>query len=431
MAADLGGFARYSPPHPIRPGEQGMASIEAGEAQGQAPRTSLDIIGEEIADDPFPVLAELRALGPVVWHEAYGSWLVTSDREIRKVLTDQHRFTVEGSVLEELFGANAFISTDDRHRHDSLRNVFAEAFRHEALERLRPRIEAICEELLAPIAKRLEAGESVDIDAALCRPLPARVIGAMMGIEEEMLTQVMGWADAMVEGGSVYLHRAEAERRMAIREEAKGSLSAYLITRMDYRRSHPGEDLVSLLVSAEAARGIADEHLVENLRQLLFAGNETTAKWLANIFVTYGEFPEVRRELAADPALVRQANDEVMRWRNPIGTIMRVVRGGPVELGGVRMVDGDAVSLVLTSGNRDPARYTDPERFDIHRELLPNLGFGLGLHNCLGLALAKLEAEVAVRGFLARIPDYALVAPFHYSPVPARGPSPVVIALER
>jgi len=408
-----------------------MASIQAGSAAREAPVTSLDIIGADVADDPFPVLAELRAFGPVVWHEAYGSWLVTTDREIRKVLTDQARFTVEGTVLEDLFGANAFISTDDRHRHDSLRNIWADAFRRPALERLRPRIGAMLDRLLDPIAKRLGSGESIDIDAALCRPLPAMVIGALMGVEDDMLGQVMGWADAMVEGGSVYLDKEEAERRMAVREEAKASLAAYLIGQMEYRRTHPGDDLVSMLVSAEAARGIPDEHLVENLRQLLFAGNETTAKWLANIFVTFGEFPEVRRELVADPSLIPQANDEVMRWRNIIGTIMRKVRGGPVELAGITLADGDAVSLVLTSGNRDPARYEDPDRFDIHRMPQPNLGFGLGLHNCLGLALAKVEAEVAVRGFLARIPDYAIAASYHYSPVPARGPSPVRIALER
>lgn len=406
-----------------------MADGMDGTLAREAPVTSLDIIGEAIADDPFPVLSELRALGPVVWHEAYGSWLVTTDREIRKVLADQQHFTVEGTVLEELFGSNAFISTDDRHRHDSLRNAFAGAFRHDAVERMRPGIAELLADLLDPVCERLEAGESVDVDAALCRELPARVIGAMMGVEEHMTGQVMRWADQMVEGGSVYLDKAEAEKRLAVREGAKASLSEYLLGRMADRGAKPRDDLVSLLVSAEAARGIPDELLVENLRQLLFAGNETTAKWLANIFVTLGEFPDVRRELAADPALVVQANDEVMRWQNPIGTIMRVVRGGPVELGGVTMRDGDAVSLVLTSGNRDPARYEDPDRFDIHRKPQPNLGFGFGLHNCLGLALAKMEADVAVQGFLARIPDYRIVAPYHYSPVPARGPSPVMIAL--
>ena len=405
-----------------------MADGIGGTMAREAPVTDFDVIGESIADDPFPVLSELQALGPVVWHTGYNSWLVTTDRAIRRVLADQQHFTVEGTVLEELFGSNAFISTDDRHRHDSLRNVFAGAFRHDALERLRPRIGELVEALLAPIAEGLAEGEVIDIDAAFCRELPARVIGAMMGVEEHMLTDVMGWADQMVEGGSVYLDKAEAEKRMAIRESAKASLSEYLLGRMADRRASPQDDLVSLLVTADAARGIPDDFLVENLRQLLFAGNETTAKWLANIFVAYGEFPDVRRELATDPSLVAKANDEVMRWQNPIGTIMRVVRGGPVELGGVTMQDGDAVSLVLTSGNRDPARYDDPDRFDIHRTPQPNLGFGFGLHNCLGLALAKLEAEVAVHGFLARIPDYRIVAPYRYSPVPARGPSPVMIA---
>ena len=396
---------------------------------GSAPTTRLDIAGDATAADPWPLLHAVRAQGPVVWHETFGRWIVSTDRAVRKILTDFRRFTVEGTTVEDLFGADAFISMDDRRRHDDLRNIWAESFRKQGLDGLLPTLRRVVDDLLDPVAERLRAGEAVDVTHALCRPLPTMVIALLMGVPKAAIPDVVRWSDAMAAGGGTYLSDAQKAAATAAREEAKAGLADYLTALLCERRADPsGDDLVSVLARSEPGRALGDAQLVQNLRQLLFAGNETTAKWLAHILVAYGERPDVQRELAAGRALIPPANDEVMRWQAVVGTLVRRVRGGPVEIGGVEMADGDYVTLLLGAANRDPARYDDPDRFDIHRVPQPNLGFGVGFHNCLGSVLAKLEGELAVNGLFDRIPGWRVAAPYGFSSVPLRGPLPVVIA---
>lgn len=394
-----------------------------------APTTRLDIMAPETAADPWPLLRELREQGPVVWHEVYKRWLVTTYHEVRTVVSDFRRFTLEGTSSAALFGDDAFISIDDRKRHDALRLVWAEAFRMRGLEAIRADIAAIATGLLDPVGQRLRDGEAVELVSALCRPLPTLVIAKMMGVPSEMLGDVVRWSDEMAGGGPAYLADEAARAAVARREAAKADLAGYLGELLNARRAHPAEDLVSTLAVSEPARGLPDDQLVQNLRQLLFAGNETTAKWLAQLFVTYAEDPEVRREIAADRSLIRPANDEVMRWQGVVGTLVRRVRGGPVELAGIELADGDEVTCVLAAANRDPQRFADPDRFDIHRPPQPNLGFGVGLHFCLGINLAKLEAELAVGGLLDRVPGFRVAGPYTYSSLPLRGPQPVSLAI--
>jgi cytochrome P450 len=240
-----------------------------------------------------------------------------------------------------------------------------------------------------------------------------------------MMDRVVTWSDQMAAGGPAYGRDASA---LDAREAAKAALADYLRELMQARRRDPGDDLVSKLVHAKVEGGLTDEQIVENARQLLFAGNETTAKWLAQLFLTYGQRPELQRELAADPGLIAAANDEVMRWQGVVGTMGRRVRGGDVELGGVTLRDGERVTCLLAAAGRDPQRYEAPDRLDIHRRREPSLGFGVGLHVCLGINLAKLEAELAVGALLDRVPAFGIAAPYTYSSLPLRGPQPVVIA---
>jgi cytochrome P450 len=125
---------------------------------------------------------------------------------------------------------------------------------------------------------------------------------------------------------------------------------------------------------------------------------------------------------------VPDANDEVMRWQGVVGSVVRRVRGG-AEIAGVPLADGDQVTCLLGAANRDPRRYEDPDRFDIRRPPQPHLGFGVGLHNCLGINLAKVEAEIAVNAMLDSVPLFQIAAPYRYSSLPVRGPDPVTIAL--
>lgn len=390
-----------------------------------APTTRLDLMSGALAADPWPALAELREQGPLVWHETHRLWLLTRDREIRQVVMDFRRFTLEGTPSAELFGAEAFISIDDRARHDALRGVWADAFRLPALEPLAPVLRHMIDDLLAPVVEELRAGRPIDLVRALCRPLPTLAIAHMMGVPGQMMDKVVAWSDQMAAGGPAYGRDASV---VDAREAAKSALADYLRELMQARRRSPRDDLVSKLVHAEVAGGLTDGQIVENARQLLFAGAETTAKWLAQLFLTYGRRPDLQRQLAADRSLIPAANDEVMRWQGVVGTMGRRVRGGDVELGGVTLRDGDRMTCLLASAGRDPDRYEDPDTLDIYRRREPNLGFGVGLHHCLGINLAKLEAELAVAALLDRIPAFEIAAPCSFSSLPLRGPQPVVIA---
>jgi cytochrome P450 len=402
-----------------------------GSGTKTAPTTRLDIAGEALAADPWPALRALREQGPVVWHETLGRWLITTDREVRESLVNYERFTIKGTTQEELFGPDAFAAMDDRRRHDELRQVWAAAFRPKGLLALRPAVQAIVDELLAPVVERLRGGEAVDLSAAVCRPLPTRVIALMMGVPQEAIPDVVRWSDAMATGNPAYFTEEQARRARAAREDGKAALADYLGRLIAERRARPQGDLISLLVHSPAGGGASEEPLIANIRQLLFGGNETTAKWLGHLFVTYAEAAEVRRELAVDRSLVVAANEEVMRWQTVVGALVRRVRGGPMVVAGVELADGDEVTCVTAAANRDPARYADPDRFDIHRPFQPNLGFGVGLHNCLGAPLARLEAELAVTSLIEAVPDFAIAAPYGYSYMPLRGPSPVVVAQAR
>jgi cytochrome P450 len=249
------------------------------------PTTRLDIASDATAADPWPLLHAVREQGSVVWHEVYGRWVITTDRAVRKVLTNFKRFTVEGTTVEDLFGSDAFISRDDRRRHDDLRNIWAESFRRQGLEPLMPTIRGIVDRLLDPVTERLRAGKAVDVTHALCRPLPTMVIALMMGVPEEAIPDVVRWSDAMASGGATYLSDEQAALAKSAREDAKTGLADYLLTLLRARRAAPGDDLVSTLATSAPGQALDDAQLVQNLRQLLFAGNETTAKWLAHIFV--------------------------------------------------------------------------------------------------------------------------------------------------
>lgn len=391
------------------------------------PTTNLDLMDPVLVHDPWPAMRALRELGPVLWHESLSRWLVTSERATRTVLTQYTRFTVQDTIVSELFGRDAFIAVDDRAQHDALRNVWSDAFRPRGLAALRPWVENMVGDLWAPLAGRLQAGERVDLVAGYCRTIPTLVIAQLMGVPEDALPDIVRWSDALAASTDTYARPEAQLRARALRQEAQAALAQFILVLIGERRKCPGEDLISALIQSPPGRALPDELLMQNIRQLLFAGNETTAKWLAQIFVVYGEQPDVRRRLCKDPGLIRNANEEVLRWQAVVGTVVRRVTGGPIQLEGIELADGDGITCVLAAANRDPARHKEPDRFEMQRELHSQLGFGVGLHHCLGAMLARMEAEIAVKTLLATTPDYEIAAPYTYGSLSMRGPLPVVI----
>jgi cytochrome P450 len=389
---------------------------------------NVDFFSREIAADPYPVLEEIRRHGPIVWNEQMRSWMVTSDALCRKIMINFSKFTMAGTLGEELFGLDAFICMDDKAQHDRLRGVWAVAFQRSALENLRGMIHRCAEELLAPIEARMRDGETVEIYRSFCRDLPAYVIAEMLGVTPDMRPSIVEWSDAMAEQASAY--GDETAPAWIASEKAKADFALYLEEMIRDRRRTPGDDLISQIAVSDVAKTMSDFEIMQNCRQLLFAGNETTARWLSTIIVTLANYPDARRIAIEEPARLPAILEEVMRWDPTVQADARMTRGEPIELGGVELREGHHIHLMFGAANRDPAKYENGDQFDVNREQKGHLGFGFGLHNCLGVTLARLEAAVTIGHFLDRLPAYELAGDIDYGDsFVVRGPQRAPIAL--
>jgi cytochrome P450 len=387
----------------------------------------VDLYCPDAVRDPWPRIERLRRRGPVVWNERVQHWMVTSDRLVRKTLLDYERFSLTG-VTAPFFGDAAFIAIDDRERHDALRGVWSVAFQRGTLERLEALIAEIADRMLDAVEARLRGRETVEAADAYCRDLPAYVIAHMLGASAGMRPKIVEWSDRMGAAGGVPNVDRETDPRWLSSEAAKADLAAFLFEQISHRRRHAGDDLISQIVHSEVGRDLSDEAIMQNARQLLFAGNETTAKWLGHIVVTLGARPAERAALVADPSLIPAAVEEIMRWEPVVQRIPRIV-AVDAEIGGTSVLEGDQVLLLTGAANRDPERYEHPDRLDIRRAPKAHLGFGYGMHSCLGVTLARIEAKVATARLLARLPDYRLAGPVEYGAFGLRGPVTVPISL--
>lgn len=390
----------------------------------------IDLFGRETVQDPWPLLESLRAEGAVVKNDRVGTWMVTTDAQVRKVLNNPARFTVDGCIGQEVFGPEAFITIDDKGAHDALRGIWQVAFQRGSLEAMRGFITDLVDRMIDPVEERLRAGETVDAEADLCRHLPAYVIAYMLGVPKEHRADIVRWSDDIGEAVGLPPNASRESDPVWLRaRQSKQELADYLSAQIAHRRVHPGDDLISQIVHSEVGRSLPHEALVANSRQLLFAGNETTAKWLGHSLVVLAEHPEVRHRVTADPSRLVPALEEVIRWQPVSMNLPRKVRGGDIEVAGVVIPDGAELSVLLGSANRDPERYDRADTFDVDRPFKAHLGFGYGMHGCLGVTLARLETEVVIARVLARVPSYEVVGEVLYSSFSLRGPSVLPIAL--
>jgi cytochrome P450 len=392
------------------------------------PTMDIDFSAPEMAADPWPVLRRIREAGPLVWNER-GHWMSAHDEVCRDVFNRPAELGQEGTITA-LFGPEAVISIDDKLRHDALRGVWMTAFTRQALEALASTIHRFCEEMLDKAEDDLRAEGSAEMMARLCSPLPACVTAHMMGVSKEMLPALIEWSDDMgnaTSGGFPIDYDNDPAWLAA--ERAKAKLAEFLRDQVKYRRAHPSDDLISQLVHSDLGKTLPDEALMVNTRQLLFAGNETTAKWLGRLIVLLARDPALRRELARQPGLMPQALNEFIRWEPVVHTLVRTARHDGVVVADVALKKGAEVVLLIGGANRDPARYADPERLDIHRERNANLAFGYGMHSCLGVTLSQLEARVALTALLVRFPEFQVREPIEYSAFTLRGPRSVRISI--
>jgi pimeloyl-[acyl-carrier protein] synthase len=360
--------------------------------------------------DPHPFYRELRQRDPFHRSRPADGWVLSRYADVLGVLSDKSFSSDERNQrrwgrmmrLRRLAGlSDPYVSglvtmlRTDAPDHTRVRNLVNKAFTPRAVERMRPRIEAVIEELVAP----LEPGRSVDLVSAFAAPLPVVVIAEMLGIPSEDRERFRTWSDDVVRQlGDATLEDARCSDR------ARAELIEYFGGILEQRRAEPRDDLISALVAAEEdGRRLSRQELFGTLVLLLVAGNETTTKLICNSVLALLAHPEQLALLREEPKRITGAVDELLRFDGPVQLTSRIVTEDR-ELAGRRLKRGQQIVLLLAAANRDPESFPDPDRLDVTRENVRHLAFGQGVHYCLGAQLAKLETGLALQALLTRFP---------------------------
>jgi cytochrome P450 len=361
-----------------------------------------DPLDPAVVADPFPHYRWLREQAPVQ-RNSRGMWTVARYDDVRACLHDP-RISSQPSRFSVISRRRRYASPPaqvaalllpllDPPEHTRLRRLVAQVLGDQRVGALRPRIEAIVAELLAPARD----GAPFDVIADLATPLPVRVIGEMLAIPPTDLAQVKHWAAEFfhIFGPAV---DDEAYARLS---EAVESFSGYMRELIALRRREPGADALSALIAARDIGDRLDEQELVVTALLLFTnGEEALTCLLGNLVWTLLQAPAQLARLRAEPVLARAAVEEALRYDTPAQIIGRTA-AQDIELAGQKIRAGDPMYLLLGSANRDPARFPDPDRYDIGRRDSGHFGFGGGPHACLGAGLARAEAQAVLEGLLA------------------------------
>src|SRR5437588_8964447 len=365
----------------------------------------------EVHADPYPHYRRLRELEPI--HQPFpGAFLFSRYRDVVPLLrsphvsSDRRKSPLYDMFLQSLPDPQRFRDIPpsmlclDPPDHTRLRGLVNRAFTARVVESMRPRVQHVVEGIL----DRVEEQGSLDVVADLAYPIPVTVICDLFDVPEADRPQIKEWSlvliytlDPLVAGER--LERA-AQAGMAFRE--------YLRALIDDRRKHPGDDLISGLIRAEdEGERLTDEEVVSMCVLLLIAGHETTSGLIGNGVLALGRHPEelgrLREDFREDPAMIRSAVEELLRFDSPVQLTGRLVLE-EFEIDGHRIEAGNDVITLVGAANRDPDVFPDPDRLDVRRKDNRHVAFGGGIHFCLGAPLARLEGQIAVSGLVRRFP---------------------------
>ena len=368
-------------------------------------------------DHPFALFAAVRELGPVhavTLADGHDAWLVVGYEEARIALNDarlskdMHAALATGSgvVAEGLPGprfARHMLSVDPPD-HSRLRRLVSSAFTPRRVEALRPRVQAVVDQLLDDIAA---AGPdaTVDLISAFAFPLPFTVICELLGVPEPDRGPLGRGLGAMLVPTSTPAEYAKAK-------EASDAVVGMLEALVDTKQAAPGDDLVSgLIVARDGDERLSTQELLSTIFQLIVAGHDTTASLIGNGVVALLQHPEQLDGLRTDPTKLAVAIEELLRYDAPVPHSTFRYAVAPMDIGGVTVPAGAQVIICLAAANRDSGQYSDPEGLDLGRDESRHLAFGHGIHFCLGAPLARIEGQLAIGSLLRRFPALRLAVP--------------------
>jgi cytochrome P450 len=376
-----------------------------------------DLLVKNFAD-PYPYYRELRATDPVHWNAEWNAWVLTKHRDILSSFHER-RFSSEGrmtsllaplpsEVRTDLRGLEEYISAWPAHHdppgHTRLRDLIKRAFTPRAVERMRPRIHDIVDQML----RAVEGQGRMDVIRDIAYPLPATVIAEMIGVpagDREFFKKRSIEVVAFLGVGGINVPQARrAQRSLA-------ELSEYFERVIGERRAHPKDDLLTGLIQAEQQGDkLTGKEMLATCVSLLTAGHETTTNLIGNGVLALLQNPEPLRLFLThldDPKLVESAVEEFLRYDGPVLRNWRLATDS-VEFGGRLIRKGQLVYQMLGAANRDPERFPDPESLQLERQDNHHLAFGYGIHFCLGAPLARLEAQIAIPAIFQRLPELQL-----------------------
>jgi len=357
---------------------------------------------EELERDPYPLYAELREDEPVSWVPAVQLWLVTRWADVRHVDLTPEVFTAatEPSTLNRTMGTNMLGSEGPDQQW--IRAVCEPPFRpREVEERTQGMIPQLANALIDGFVERGE----VDLFTEFADPMSVRSLQFMLGLDDVPWKDLLRWNQGMMPG----LANFEGDpAKQAPADEAAAALGAAIEGVLDRLERQPDASVLSFMLHHEVnGRRMSRPEIVANARLMLSGGLQEPRDLIALVVWALGSNPSQLDEVRSDRSLVRAAVEETLRWAGPVGTSTRQTTRS-VELGGVELPDGALIGAVLSSANRDPRRWTDPDRFDVHRREGAHLAFAVGTHFCLGAWFGRHLARVSLDVLLDRLPGLRL-----------------------
>lgn len=377
-----------------------------------------DLYSSTFKANSYETFAQMRQDHPVWQQPGLDGktliWFVTGYDEAEMILRDDKRFTRDFRAImpperlaqlpqDPIFRlVDNHLLNKDGADHRRLRGLVSKAFTPRMIGQMRPRIQAIADELLDQIADQGTA----DLIETYAFPLPIIVIAELLGIPAEDRDKFRTWSDAVMM--PALTPEAQAETLVNLQ-----AFVAYLRQLFEQRRQEPQPDLVSALLQAEEAGDrLSEEELFSMVILLIIAGHETTVSLLGNATLALLQHPEQMAQLRDNPDLMATAVEEFLRYDGPVERAMNRWATEEVAINGRILQPGDPIIVLIGGANRDPAHFDDPDRLDLERNPTRHLAFGRGSHYCLGAPLARLEAEIALNTLLRRLPNLRLaVAP--------------------
>jgi cytochrome P450 len=371
------------------------------------------LVGEQL-DNPYPFYEEARRDDPVFFSSAFHMWVVTRYEDVRSVLSDPGRFSSRHSIdpiapicpeAQAVLEASglplvAQVVNSDPPDHDRWRRVMTKAFSASRMRLLEPRIRQITQSRIDAI----QSAGRADMVADFGFPIPLQVIARLFGIGDEHL-------DVLKRGGLNYVALVSSVVEPGRQVEIAHEVVAYQLFLRDHlqrTRAQPGDDVISEMIEGLGDEPFSDAELVSMMVGIVAAGHESTAHLISNALHLLLSEPDRWRQVVADPSLIPAAVEETLRMDPPIPAFLRTATAD-TTLGGRAIAMGDMVAVVFASANHDARQFPDPSTFELNRQnATRHVGFGHGIHFCVGAQLARIEARVALESLAVRLPNLRL-----------------------